>query len=156
MNDCSRSIPSLRKKLRKGKFSAIPLIRQARHQTTDRPRCKAQVDACSLNDSEGRSASLCARLNAAWRGFANCLKLKRKLPCAPPWQPNSLLDLLSQLRFIDQVILVNIQIAHIRLLGFARRLRLRMQRRAIEKRHLHVAAKAMETEEPARRGAVER
>ena len=62
-------------------------------------------------------------------------------------QPAGLLHPGGELSFVDLVVLVDVEVAHVLLLGRAGRNR--TQRRAAEERHLDVLREAMEAEEPA-------
>src|SRR5262245_20966208 len=53
----------------------------------------------------------------------------------------------GELRFVNLIVLVNIEVAHFLLLGLARRDR--TERRAEEERHLHILREAMKAEKPA-------
>ena len=53
----------------------------------------------------------------------------------------------GELSFVERVVLVDVEVAHVLLLGFAGREG--TQRRPAEEGHLHVLGEAMEAEEPA-------
>ena len=63
------------------------------------------------------------------------------------WQLAGLLHPSGELRFVKIVVFVDVEIAHVLLLGRARRDR--TQRRAAEEGHFDVLREAMETKEPA-------
>src|SRR5688500_11762081 len=54
-----------------------------------------------------------------------------------------LFDPIDELRFIERLVLVDVEVTHVRVLGFAGRLR--TQRAAIEECHLHVLVEAVKT-----------
>src|SRR5919106_4888021 len=66
---------------------------------------------------------------------------------APAGQSAGLLHPGRKPRLVDRIVLVDVEVAHVLVLGFAGRNG--TERRAAEERHLHVAREAMEVEEPA-------